>query len=306
MKSVRVPTILCIPALLTAAPLHAQDIAKRPVRAPSEILRATRAEEWRSLDPANTLYVDLPGGQVIIELAPDFAPRHVENIRALARGGYFDGGAVHRVQDNFVAQWAPRRLSDGEEWPAHIRRGIDAEIDVDSEGLPFTPLPDPDTYAPEVGLVAGFPAARDPQSGRAWLVHCYGSVGAARGVDPGSGNGSELVVNIGQRGRPLDRNATIVGQVRSGMEHLSTLPRGNGPLGFHEDPPPQTTLERVRLGTDVPEAERARFQILRTDSESFRAFIIAIRSYTDDFFTYSANRLGVCDAVVPTRPTDAG
>lgn len=38
--------------------------------------------------------------------------------------------------------------------------------------LPFTPLPDDDVYAPEVGFIRGFPAARDLATGRMWLVHC--------------------------------------------------------------------------------------------------------------------------------------
>ena len=68
---------------------------------PGRFVRA----DWRTPDPANTLYLDLAAGRVIVELAPHFAPLHVANIRMLARAGYFDGLAVIRVQDNYVAQW---------------------------------------------------------------------------------------------------------------------------------------------------------------------------------------------------------
>lgn len=69
-----------------------------------------------------------------------------------------------------------------------------------------------------------------------WLAHCYGMVGVGRGNDPGSGSGAELYVVIGHAPRHLDRNIAVVGRVVSGIEHLSILPRGSGPLGFYERP----------------------------------------------------------------------
>jgi len=49
------------------------------------ILAASKPGDWRALDPENTLYVEFASGRVVIELAPDFAPRHVGNLKALAR-----------------------------------------------------------------------------------------------------------------------------------------------------------------------------------------------------------------------------
>ncbi|MDQ3040075.1 MAG: peptidylprolyl isomerase, partial [Pseudomonadota bacterium] len=70
-----------------------------------EIIDAAPASDWRTLDPANTLYLDLSTGRVIIELAPAFAPAHVANIKALAKGGYWNGLSINRSQDNYVVQW---------------------------------------------------------------------------------------------------------------------------------------------------------------------------------------------------------
>ena len=61
--------------------------------------------EWRKPDPANLLYMQLESGTVVIELAPAFAPNTVANIKTLVREKYFDGLAVIRSQDNYVAQW---------------------------------------------------------------------------------------------------------------------------------------------------------------------------------------------------------
>ena len=44
-------------------------------------------------------------GRIVIELAPQFAPNHVTNVKRLARAGFFDGLSVVRAQDDYVAQW---------------------------------------------------------------------------------------------------------------------------------------------------------------------------------------------------------
>jgi peptidylprolyl isomerase len=55
-------------------------------------------------DLENTLYLDVPAGRVVIELKPDQAPGHVARIKELARQGFYDGIAFHRVIDGFMAQ----------------------------------------------------------------------------------------------------------------------------------------------------------------------------------------------------------
>src|SRR5262245_52038798 len=99
--------VLSLGVLLSAcatAP-EAPPAASTPARTAAKILEDSPAADWRVPDVNYTLYMDLPSGRIIIELAPRFAPATVENIRTLAREKYFDGLAVIRVQDNFVAQW---------------------------------------------------------------------------------------------------------------------------------------------------------------------------------------------------------
>jgi len=55
-------------------------------------------------DPENTLIMETTKGRVVIELRPDLAPKHVERIKTLARQGFYDGIAFHRVIDGFMAQ----------------------------------------------------------------------------------------------------------------------------------------------------------------------------------------------------------
>ncbi|ARR57087.1 peptidylprolyl isomerase [Rhizorhabdus wittichii] len=55
-------------------------------------------------DPENTLILTLDGGDVVIALRPDLAPGHVDQIKTLAREGFYDGVVFHRVIDGFMAQ----------------------------------------------------------------------------------------------------------------------------------------------------------------------------------------------------------
>ena len=56
------------------------------------------------MDKENTLYIDLKDGRVVIEMRPDLAPKHVAQIKKLAREGKYDGVVFHRVIDGFMAQ----------------------------------------------------------------------------------------------------------------------------------------------------------------------------------------------------------
>ena len=46
----------------------------------------------------------LDGGDVVIGLRPDLAPKHVAQITKLVKDGFYDGLTFHRVIDGFVAQ----------------------------------------------------------------------------------------------------------------------------------------------------------------------------------------------------------
>jgi peptidylprolyl isomerase len=136
---------------------------------PAEVIAASQPAEWRALDPENTLYMDFPEGRVVIEMAPQFAPSHVANVKALSREGFFANGAVTRVQDNFVTQWA--QSADPARPPTVGVEKLNAEFTLPRLAIAnFDVLPDPDTYADEVGYINGMTAARDAAS--VWLTHC--------------------------------------------------------------------------------------------------------------------------------------
>jgi peptidylprolyl isomerase len=264
----------------------------------AELLSGSPAQDWRSPDPDNTLYMELPGGRVVIELAPRVAPKHVANIKALARARYFDGLAIVRVQDNYVVQWAD---------PDHKRpipagvTPVAPEFTADADAnRRFEPLPERDVYASEVGFLDGFPAARDRSSHTAWLAHCYGMVGVGRD-DPPESDGTEMYAVIGHAPRQLDRNVALVGRVLKGMELLSSLPRGSGEMGFYVASEPPVPIRSVRIAADMPNAERTPIEVLRTNSPTFHAVLEQRRQRHEPWFKFSPNHIDLCNVPLPVR-----
>jgi peptidylprolyl isomerase len=297
---------LAIALLLASGAAAAADDAAKPKSA-QELLDASQPSDWRTLDPTDTLYMQLPAGRVVIELAPQFAPAHVANIRTLAHGHYWDGLSIYRSQDNFVVQFGDPAEDEAQRKPlGDAKAHLPAEFTRTAEGLAFDRLPDADGWAPEVGFAGGFPAARDPAGGQAWMAHCYGTLGAGRDVAADSSNGTELYVVDGQSPRQLDRNITVVGRVVQGMELLSTLPRGPDPMGFYADPARRTPIVSIALASDVPESERVPLQALRTDSAVFTQLVEMRRNRRDDWYKVPAGHVDLCNVPLPVRVRPAG
>jgi len=291
-------------AALFAENTSAADITNTNFPTMAEILAKSKPSDWRTLEPENTIYLELTNGRVVIELAPDFAPQHVVNVKALAREKYFDGLTILRAQDNYVVQWGDPNAEKPElkRKIKTARATLAAEFDrmIDKD-VPFARLQEQDGYAPEVGFSGGFPVARDPKSGRMWLVHCYGMVGAGRDTPIDSGGGTELYVIIGHAPRQLDRNVTLLGRVVQGIELLSVMPRGTAAMGFYDKPEQRIPLKGMRVAADVPAAERTRLEILRTDTPAFQTLIESRRNRREEWFHVPAGHIDVCNVPIPTR-----
>jgi peptidylprolyl isomerase len=297
---------LVVSLMLQTAIAAEPNKAKGPTM--TEVLTTSKPDDWRQLDPENTIYLELSSGRVVIELAPDFAPQHVTNVRALVREHYFDGLAIIRCQDNYVVQWGDPN-AEKPELKRKIQRAkatLPPEFDraIDPR-LPFTRLPDGDVYASEAGFSGGFPVARDPKTGKMWLVHCYGMVGAGRDTAPDSGGGTELYVVIGQSPRHLDRNVTLLGRVIQGMELLSALPRGPAPMGFYDKAEQRVPIKSIRVAADLPKDERTALEVMRTDRPAFQDIIESRRNRREEWFHAPAGHIEVCNVPIPVRPLAA-
>ena len=119
--------------------------------APAGIVRAQDG-----LDPENTLLLELKSGQVVIEMWPEVAPKHVERIKTLARQGFYDGIVFHRVIPDFMAQTGdPTGTgSGGSELP---------DLEAEFSNVPF-----------ERGII-GMARTPDPNSANSQWFIMYGS-----------------------------------------------------------------------------------------------------------------------------------
>jgi len=287
--------LLLLPAfaLIAAAP------APKP-KTPTDVIAASKASEWQEIPADDLMVIDLASGkQVIVQLAPAFAPVHVANIQKLARGGYWQGAAIYRVHDNYVAQWGNNESE--KPLPAGVVKTPPAEYHRALKGLKIVPLGSPDAYAPAVGYTLGWPVAYDPKAGTANLTHCYGSVGVGRGLSPDTGMGGELYAAIGHAPRSLDRVIAVVGRVVSGIENLSSLPRGTEALGFYKERSSDVPIASVHLASELAPGARPRFEYLQESSASFAQWLHIKKNRKDDFYIHPAGGVDLCNAPVPVR-----
>lgn len=170
--------------------------------------------------------------------------------------------------------------------------------------LPGLALLQKDPYADAASLVAGWPIGITKKA--FWPTHCYGMVGVGRNYSPDTGSGAELYTVIGHAPRHLDRNIALVGRVIEGMQHLSSLPRGSGDLGFYtaEEAEKRTPILSVRVASDLPAAEQPAFEYLSTESQTFATYADAIANRRDPFFITPAGGADICNIRVPVQRAD--
>jgi peptidylprolyl isomerase len=325
------PGFLAAGVLVAAAPAPAPKALD-----PSEIVAAAPADDWVAIAASDLLVMDLApdrdgnNRRVVIQLmrAP-FSQGWVGNIRKLATARWWDGLSINRVQDNYVVQWGdadgedkakakklppglanvPQReyvigvsqfqkvvqtaQADTPDTMATAEQAID-EVDAATKPADWRK---PDPYTSVHDFFRGWAFVGDDKN--VWPVHCYGMVGVGRNLSPDTGTGAELYTVIGHAPRHLDRNIALVGRVISGIENLSSLPRGTGPLGFYEKPEQRVTITSIRLGNEV--ADLAAYQYLSTESASFAKYADARANRRDAFFIVPAGGADICNVPVPVR-----
>jgi peptidylprolyl isomerase len=286
--------------LATAAALLIGAAPAKKLLTPNDIVAAAPASAWKAIPADELMVMDLAnGGRIVVQLAPAFAPVHVANIKALARGKYWDGATVYRVQDNYVAQWG---LNESDKpWPAGVTPKPPAEYTRVLKGLSITRLGSPDPYAPGAGFADGWPVAYSAKEGWADLTHCYGSVGVGRDLSPDTGTGGELYAVIGHGPRQLDRNIALVGRVIDGIDRLSTLPRGTEALGFYKDKAQYAPIASIRIASDMPAGERPSYEVMDTGSTAFAQYLKVRANRHDDFYIRPAGGVDLCNVQVPVR-----
>lgn len=314
------------PALPQASAAIASGKAQPSPLAPSEIVAQAPKADWTGIAQSDLLVMDLAPDakgkprRVVIQLMPaPFSQGWIGNIRKLAAARFWDGTAINRVQDNYVVQWGDPNAEDkakAKKLPPDLvevpesdyvqRKQQEMVLDGQASGVILTPALDSrmgaDPYSNASGFINGWPVAETaPQQGQLWPVHCYGMIGVGRDLSPNTGSGAELYVVIGHAPRHLDRNIALVGRVIEGVEHLSSLPRGKGTLGFYDlkQGDRRTPIRRIRLGSEVNGLPA--YEYLSTESQSFAKYADARANRRDAFFIRPAGGADICNIPVPVR-----
>lgn len=319
--------LLAAVAASLAVPVLAQDAPSPP--SPGEIAAAAPAGDWISIAASDLLVMDLApdaagkARRIVIQLMPPpFSQGWIGNIRKLAAAHWWDGTSINRVQDNYVAQWGD--ATEKKPLPAGLAVVPESEYVA---GLDSTKLKEivagqrgygdrrpiagtgQDAYSGGGYFVAGWPIGYSwpdrTTSTVQWPVHCYGAVGVGRNMSPDTGSGAELYAVIGHAPRHLDRNIALVGRVVSGIEHLSSLPRGTEALGFYAEEKERVPIVSIRLASELPASEQPKFEYLSTESGSFARYADARANRRDPFFIKPAGGADICNIPVPVRAVAA-
>jgi len=309
------------PVQAQAAAAQAAGRAAPSALAPSEIAAAAPKADWVAIAPADLLVMDLApdaksrARRVVIQLMPaPFSGGWIGNIRKLAAARFWDGTSVNRVQDNYVVQWGDPNADDkakAKVLPTGLAVMPESDYQLSDHNFVArlgagqsarrTLVAAADPFAPHYLFYRGFPLAASGDDRVAWPVHCYGMVGVGRDMPPSTGTGAELYVVIGHAPRHLDRNIALVGRVIEGIEHLSSLPRGHGALGFYEaaQGDERVPIVSIRSGTEVKDLPA--YEYLSTESASFARYADARANRRDAFFIRPAGGADVCNVPVPVR-----
>lgn len=270
-----------------------------PVTAPvAEATFSAPDEDWRDLDPANTLYITTSKGRVVLELYPEIAPIHVERIKKLASEEFYDGVIFHRVIEGFMNQTGDP-LGNGTGDSPYGDLEAEFSFARKRQSMPVQPLGDLKGKlhgnTVNTGFYKALPVATPPDDFMSMTktdsygIHCKGVASMARTSIPNSANSQFFLMRAEYR--DLDNEYSIWGATIDGHENLTKLNVGVvGNPGFVPD-----EMVTVRLGSDLPESERANIQILRTDRPSFLTYVGSLRKKT-------GRSARICDIQVPTRP----
>lgn len=267
---------------------------------------------WNPLSADRAVYLELEEGTVVIELNPVFAPETIEHLKVLMNDQFYRGASFYRVIDGFMAQAG----MDSDVLDENDTNTLKAEFEInwplepedkeeakDWQEMAWTPVQENDLFASYTGFIDGFAAGRDQrQGGKAWLLHCPGTVAMARSTEPDSAYADFYIVT-GQAPRYLDRNMTIFGRVVWGMDVVQRIKRGpvleNGIIEADID---RSWIKRMRMASSVEKSKQLNIWIADSNDKSFVKMLKARRERKDKFFTYRPPQvLDICQVPVIAR-----
>ncbi|MBA6340109.1 peptidylprolyl isomerase [Colwellia sp. MB02u-10] len=292
-------SLIILSTLILSTTIQAKQEIKENTITPVAGQQTNNQDEWRTVAIENMVLLSLPYGEVVIELAPQFSPRHVEQFTRLTQAGHYDGNKFYRVIDGFVAQAGPEENSSLDSSVPLL--ALEGEWPTDKNWR-FTLVQNKDLFAEQTGFKDGFALAHNPSEDTAWLTHCPGIIAMARGNDANSGS-SHFYITNGQAPRYLDRIMSIFGRVIYGMNHIQAITRTATIEGETEVASADyTPIVSMQMMADVPAEKQIHLAVKNTESKLFAAKLTE-RIKRDDafFFKKPPAVLDVCQTPVLTR-----
>ena len=298
MKSISAAALLA--AAVLAAPAIAQDAGAAPPPPPAPTPETTiQPTEWRAVPAENLLVIDTTKGRILVEMTPEVAPLHVERIKLLARRGFYDDIAWHRVIDWFMAQTGDP-LGNGEGQSPYPDLVAEFTFRRDPT-MPFAPVAEP--TGARLGFLRSLPVQTQPDAAFAqtgdgkvhgWGLYCPGVAGMARDVGNDTANSQFFIMR--QAYPALDKRYTVWGMTVDGLDVVRALQVGDGENGMMAQATPDR-MTRVRVAADIPEAERPAVQVLAPHAPRFRALVDEARAARGADFS-------ICDVTLPVQVTN--
>lgn len=271
LKSVGLGGLVLLGALAFAQDTDEADAEAAALLAEIEAAKSDTAN-WRQVDPEKLLIFETTKGRVLIEAFPEIAPKHAEQFTTITRSGDYDGTAFHRVIRGFMAQ-------GGDIFATHLRESglpnIPAEFTFrrDPAVMSFDMIGDVDRS--KDGYYRGLPI----RTQSSWLAelsadgmveshvpHCQGVVSTARlGNDINSGNSQFFLMRA--RSDHLNKEYTPWGRIVSGQDAVQEMKTGDPQV---ENP---DILTSAHVAADLPEAERPKVWVQRTDGPEFAEWL---------------------------------
>jgi peptidylprolyl isomerase len=247
--------------------------------------------DWRTPAPETVMVIDTSRGRVLVELVPEVAPNHVARLQDLTRAGIYDGRTFFRVIDRFMAQTGdPTNTGEGGTDRPNLKAEFTFRRAADTA---FAPMAAPAGL--EVGYLKSLPVISQGWSWSqmtsdkkvaAWGTYCPGVLGMARDEDNNSANSQFFLMR--QPYPSLDKRYTAFGRVISGLDAVRAIKTGE-PV-----PAPQDLMQKVRLLSDIPEAERPKIRVIDPKGPWFAAETKRLRALKGADFS-------VCDIDLPVE-----
>ena len=244
--------------------------------------------DWRRLDPENGLLIETNKGRIIIEMTPEAAPKHVAQIKALARQKLYDGLTFFRVIDWFMDQTGdPKNTGEGASSLPNLKAEFTFRRDAKTA---FVPVARP--MGAEEGLLGSLPVVSQASalmtvmpahSVSAWATYCPGVAGMGRDDDPDSANSQFFLMR--QAYPSLDKRYTAWGRAVTGLDVVRQIKAGE-PV---QDP---DRMLRVRVLADLPEAEQPKVYVMDARGPAFARLLARTRRARGADFS-------VCDVALP-------